>query len=84
MIFCKDTRQEGFDSTKVNAIQVNDDKKESDKDSEGNSLEKCLKKIRKFVPEDIDHKAPESDSKDQTSDSSKSRIKGKNWMTISS
>ncbi len=37
---------------------------------------KCLQKNRKFVPEECDYKASESDSKDQTSDSSKSRIEG--------
>ncbi len=45
MMFCKDTHQEGFDSTKVNAIELNkDDEKESDKDSEVNSMEKMPKK----------------------------------------
>ncbi len=44
MMYWEGTRQEGFDSTKVNAIQLNENKKESDKNSEGNSLEKMLKK----------------------------------------
>ncbi len=57
MFFCEDTCQEGFDSTKVNAIQLNEDNgEESDKDSEGNSKEKMPKKIRKFVPNESDHK----------------------------
>ncbi len=45
MLYCEDTRWEGFDTTQVDAIQVNeDDEKESDKDSEGNSMEKMPKK----------------------------------------
>ncbi len=61
---------------KVNAIEINDDKKESDKDSEGNSMEKLPTKIRKFVAKESDHKAFESDLKDQTSDSCKKSIEG--------
>ncbi len=41
MLYCEDTCQSGFDTTQVNAIQVNgDNEKKSDKDSEGNSVEK--------------------------------------------
>ena len=41
MLYCEDTRQQGFDTTQVDPIEVNDaDEKESDKDSEGNSMEK--------------------------------------------
>ncbi len=77
MMFCKITSQDGFDSTKVNAIEVNDDEKELDKDLEGNSMEKMpKKKIRKFVAKESDHKALESDLKDQTPDSSRKSIEG--------
>ncbi len=77
MMFCKDTHQKGFDSTKVNAIEVNNDNKESDKDSEGNSMEKMLKKnIRKFVPKESDQKASDSNSVAKTPDSGKSNIEG--------
>ncbi len=45
MLFCEDTCQEGFDGTKVNAIDVNEEgEEESDKYSEDNSLEKMHKK----------------------------------------
>ncbi len=47
----------------VNAIQVNDDdEKEYDKDSKGNSMEKMPKnKVRKFASNGSDHKAPDND-----------------------
>ncbi len=49
-MYCENTHQEGFDTTQVNSIQVNDDdNKESDKDSEGNSMEKMPKKKSKSL-----------------------------------
>ncbi len=78
MLYCEDTRQEGFDTTQVDAIQVNDDvEKESDKDSEGNSMEKMpKKKVRKFVPDDSDQKAPDNDAVAKTHDIKMSSLKG--------
>ncbi len=50
LLFCKDTCREHVDVEKV----------ESDKDSEGNSMEKMPKKIvRKLVPIENDHKKSE-------------------------
>lgn len=78
MVYCEDTRQEGFDTMPVNAIQVNeDDEKESDKDSGGNSMEKMpKKKVRKFVSNNFDHKAPDNDLVAKTTDSGRSSMKG--------
>ncbi len=78
MLYCEDTHQEGFDTMHVNAIEENeDDEKESDKDSEGNSMEKMpKKKVQKFVSNDSDHKAPDNDSVAKTPDGGMSSMKG--------
>ena len=79
MVYCEDTGQEGFDTKQVNAIQVNEDnEKESDKDSEGNSMEKMpKKKVRKFISNNSDHKAPDNDLVAKTTDSGRNIRKGK-------
>ena len=78
MVYTEDTRRAGFDTTQVDAIQVNeDDEKESDKDSEGNSMEKMpTKKVRKFVPDESDQKATDNDALAKTPDSKMSSLKG--------
>ncbi len=78
MLYCEDTCQEGFDTMQVNEIQVNgDNEKESDKDSEGNSMEKMSKKkVRKFVSNDSDHNAPDNDLVAKTSQSGIGSMEG--------
>ncbi len=65
-----------FDSGKVNAIKVNeDDKKESDKDSEGNSMVKMPKKVRKCVPIENKDKEFQLTLENEASDSEKNGVK---------
>ncbi len=76
-LFCKKAHRGNFDSGKVNAIEVNDnDKKESDKDIKGNSMEKMpKKKARKFVSIENEDKKLQLSFKNEISDS------GKNYVT---
>ncbi len=71
---------------KVYAIKVNDDgKKESDKDSKGDSMEKMPKKnVRKFVYIENKDKLLQSAFENETSDSRKNDAKKKHWEMISS
>ncbi len=54
MILCEDSHRASFDTGNVDALDMNknDDNNASDKDSDGNDIEKMpQKKIQKFVPE---------------------------------
>ncbi len=77
LLFCKETCRGNFDSGKVNAIKVNNyDKKESNKNSEGNSVEKMpKKKVRKFVPIEKEDKELQLALENETFDRGKNDVK---------